>query len=254
MKTLSCLSLSGGQGKTSSALLLGRLLAHQHYRVLMVDADPQANLTFYLGHEVQPDAPTLLEVLKRQVEVADGIYPLAYENLYLIPADEGLHKVQEYLATSGMGALALRYCLETVAELFDYCVIDSPPQRTQICLSVVGASDLVLIPAEASTKGVNSLLLSLDLLEELRAIRAFTGQVLGVLPFRDKWFGRSQATDSREAISAMRQVAGNIPVLPSILESERYKQAIRLGRLLSEMGHGDLEYPLHQIIELLRQA
>ena len=253
MKTLSCLSLSGGQGKTSSALLLGRLLAHQHYRVLMVDADPQANLTFYLGHEVQPDAPTLLEVLKRQVEVADGIYPLAYENLYLIPADEGLHKVQEYLATSGMGALALRYCLETVAELFDYCVIDSPPQRTQICLSVVGASDLVLIPAEASTKGVNSLLLSLDLLEELRAIRAFTGQVLGVLPFRDKWFGRSQATDSREAISAMRQVAGNIPVLPSILESERYKQAIRLGRLLSEMGHADLEYPLHQIIELLRQ-
>ena len=254
MKTLSCLSLSGGQGKTSSALLLGRLLAHQDYRVLMVDADPQANLTFYLGHEVQPDAPTLLEVLKRQVEMADGIYPLAYENLYLIPADEGLHKVQEYLATSGMGALALRYCLETVAALFDYCVIDSPPQRTQICLSVVGASDLVLIPAEASTKGVNSLLLSLDLLEELRAIRAFRGQVLGVLPFRDKWFGRSQATDSREAIAAMRQVAGNIPVLPSILESERYKQAIRLGRLLSEMGHADLEYPLHQIIELLRRA
>ncbi|MEM6256555.1 MAG: hypothetical protein AAF821_26915 [Cyanobacteria bacterium P01_D01_bin.156] len=88
----------------------------------------------------------------------------------------------------------------------------------------------------------------------MRAIRAFRGQVLGVLPFRDKWFGRSQATDSREAISAMRQVAGHIPVLPSILESERYKQAIRLGRLLSEMGHADLEYPLHQIIELLRQA
>ena len=94
--------------------------------------------------------------------------------------------MQEYLAASGMGALALRYCLETAAVLFDYCVIDSPPQRTQICLSVVGASDLVLIPAEASTKGVNSLLLSLDLLEELRAIRAFRGQVLGVLPFRDK--------------------------------------------------------------------
>ena len=76
--------------------------------------------------------------------------------------------------------------------------------------------------------------------------------MLGVLPFRDKWFGRSQATDSREAIAAMRQVAANIPVLPSILESERYKQAIRLGRLLSEMGHTDLEYPLYQIIELLR--
>ena len=254
MKTLSCLSLSGGQGKTSISLLLGRLLAQQGQRVLMVDADPQANLTFYLGHNVQPDAPTLLEVLKRQVETAAGIYPLAYENLYLLPADEGLHQAQEYLATSGMGALALRYSLEAVGELFDVCLIDSPPQRTQICLSVVGASDWVLIPAEASTKGVNSLLRSVELLEEMRRIRAFTGQVLGVLPFRDKWFGQSQATDSREAIAAMQQVAGEIRVLPSVLESERYKQAIRQGRLLAELGYGELELPLQQVIEILGQV
>jgi len=194
-----------------------------------------------------------LEVLKRQVETADGIYPLAYANLFLMPADEGLHKAQEYLATSGMGALALRYALEAVGDLFDVCIIDSPPQRTQICLSVVGAADWVLIPAEASTKGVNSLLRSLELLDEMRRMRSFRGQVLGVLPFRDKWFGRSQATDSREAIAAMQQVAGAIPVLPSILESERYKQAIRLGRLLSDLGYGELEFPLHRVIELLEQ-
>ena len=251
MKTLSCISLSGGQGKTSIALLLGRLLARQGRKVLMVDADPQANLTFYLGHEVKPQEPTLLEVLKQQVEPMDGIYPLGFQNLFLMPADEGLHKVQEYLATSGMGAFALRFCLETVGPLFDVCVVDSPPQRTQICLSVVGASDRVLIPAEASTKGVNSLLRSLELLEEMRRMRAFSGQVLGVLPFRDRWFGRSQATDSRSAIAAMRQVAGQIPVLPSILESERYKQAIRMGRLLSELAHADLEFPFDAVIERL---
>lgn len=253
MKTVSCLSLSGGQGKTSVSLLLGRLLAQQGQKVLMVDADPQANLTFYLGHDVKANEPTLLEVLKRQVEPADGIYPLTTANLFLIPADEGLHKAQEYLATIGMGALALRHSLEAVRELFDVCIIDSPSQRTQICLSVVGASEWVLIPAEASTKGVNSLLCSLELLEELGRIRAFTGQVLGVLPFRDKWFGRSQATDSREAIAAMQQVAGAIPVLPSIVESERYKQAIRLGRRLAEMGYAELEFPLHRVIEALGQ-
>ena len=172
----------------------------------------------------------------------------------MLPADGGLLKAQEYLATSGMGALALRYSLEAVKALFDICIIDSPPQRTQICLSVVGASDLVLIPAEASTKGVNSLLRSLELLEEMRRLRAFSGRVLGVLPFRDKWFGRSQATDSRSAIDAMKQVAGQIPVLPSILESERYKQAIRLGQLLSELAYGDLEFPLHQVIDCLEAA
>jgi MinD-like ATPase involved in chromosome partitioning or flagellar assembly len=78
MKTLSCISLSGGQGKTSIALLLGRLLARQGRKVLMVDADPQANLTFYLGHEVKPQEPTLLEVLKQQVEPVDGIYPWGF--------------------------------------------------------------------------------------------------------------------------------------------------------------------------------
>ena len=159
-----------------------------------------------------------------------------------------------YLATSGTGALALRYCLEVIADVFDVCIIDSPPQRTQICLSVVGALDGVLIPVEASTKGVNSLLCSLELLEEMRRIRAFRGRVLGVLPFRDKWFGRSQATDSREAIEAMQQVAGAIPMLPSILESERYEQAIRLGWLLSELGYEELEFPLQRVIEILEQA
>ena len=181
-------------------------------------------------------------------------YPLAYANLFLMPADEGLHKAQEYLATSGMGALALCYALEAVGGLFDVCIIDSPPQRTQICLSVVGAADWVLIPAEASTKGVNSLLRSLELLEEMRRMRAFRGQVLGVLPFRDKWFGRSQATDSREAIAAMQQVAGAIPVLPSVVESERYKQAIRLGQRLSELGYEELEFPLNRVIEMLEQG
>ena len=254
MQTLSCVSLSGGQGKTSIALLLGQLLAQQGRKVLMVDADPQANLTFYLGQDVQPNAPTLLEVLQRQVETADGIYPLSYANLFLMPADEGLHKAQEYLATSGMGALALRYALEAVGGLFDVCIIDSPPQRTQICLSVVGAADQVLIPAEASTKGVNSLLRSLELLDEMRRMRAFRGQVLGVLPFRDKWFGRSQATDSREAIAAMQQVAGAIPVLPSVVESERYKQVIRLGQRLSELGYEELEFPLNRVIEMLEQG
>jgi chromosome partitioning protein len=251
VRTLACLSLSGGQGKTTTSLLLGRSLAISGSKVLVTDADPQANLTFYLGHQVASNEPTLLEVIQREVDTVHGIYPSRYENLFLIPADSALNKVQDYLATSGMGAVVLRRRLEPVANMFDCCIIDSPPQRTQICLSVVGAADLVLIPAEASTKGVNSLIRSLELVEELRDIGAFTGQVLGVLPFRDRWFGRSQAKDSRDAIEAMRQVAGDIPVLPSILESEQYKRAIRQGQTLAEIGQADLQLPFAKIIELL---
>lgn len=251
MQTIACLSLSGGQGKTTTTLLLGRSLALLGRKVLLIDADPQANLTFYLGHQVSPDEPTLLEVMQRSVDVVQGVYQSRYDNLFLIPADRALNKVQDYLATSGMGAVVLRKRLEAVANLFEYCIIDSPPQRSQICLSVVGAADFLLIPAEASTKGVNSLLRSLEQVEELKDIGAFTGQILGVLPFRDRWFGRSQGKDSRDAIEAMRQISQDTPVLPSILESEQYKRAIRQGQTLAELGQADLQLPFEKIIELL---
>ncbi|WP_411840811.1 hypothetical protein [Nodosilinea sp. PGN35] len=52
----------------------------------------------------------------------------------------------------------------------------------------------------------------------------------------------------------MQQVAGAIPVLPSILESERYKQAIRQGQRLAEIGYGELEFPLYRVIEVVEQG
>jgi chromosome partitioning protein len=63
MRTCSCISLSGGQGKTTTIFFTSLLLAQQDKRVLAIDSDPQANLTFYLNHEVQPNQPSLLEVL-----------------------------------------------------------------------------------------------------------------------------------------------------------------------------------------------
>jgi chromosome partitioning protein len=80
---------------------------------------------------------------------------------------------------------------------------------------------------------------------------AFTGSVLGILPFRDRWTGRTQAHQSRKSIEGMREVAGGIPILPSILESEQYKKAIDQGKTLPEVGYTQLEYPFQQIIEQL---
>jgi chromosome partitioning protein len=250
--TLSCISLSGGQGKTTSSILLGKTLARSGHRVLMVDADPQSSLTFYLGHEVQENEPTLLEVLKKQVKVEDGIYEVS-DNIWLIPSDEALDNAQDFLSGSGMGAVVLGKRLREVNDLFDFCIVDAPPQRSQICLTVVGAADQLLIPAEASSKGLNSLLRTLELVQELRDIDAFDGSVLGVMPFRDRWTGRTQAKQSQKSIEAMREIAGSdIPVLPSIVESEQYKKAIDQGKTLSELGHEALEYPLLKVVEYLK--
>jgi len=251
VQTCACISLSGGQGKTTVIFFTSLLLARQGKRVLAVDSDPQANLTFYLNHEVETNQPTLLEVLSGQVATEDGIYPTRYDNLFLIPADRGLFKVSEYLSSSGTGAFILKLRLKAIANLFDYVLIDVQPSRSQICLSGVGAADQVLIPVEANTKGLNSLIDTLTFLDEQASLMAFTGKVLGVIPFRDRWIGRTQTLESRENVAAMKEFANEIPILPSILESEQFKRALRQGKLPSDIGHLDLQYPFEQIIERL---
>ena len=251
MRTCAAISLSGGQGKTTVVFFLGLLMAAQGHRVLLVDADPQSNLTFYLGQELQPTQPTLLEVITAHVTPEDGIYPTRYPNLFVIPADRGLFKVNDFLASSGAGAFILKLRLQAVAKLFDYCLIDVQPSRSQLCLTATGAAEFVVIPAEANVKGTNSLLDTLDFLNEQRQITAFSGRILGVLPFRDRWTGKSQALESRQNIEAMQQLAEGVSILPSIRESEQFKRAIRQGCLLTELGYPDLQYPFEKLLEAL---
>lgn len=251
MKTCSAISLSGGQGKTTTVFFTALLLARKGKKVLSVDADPQANLTFYLGHEVKSDEPSLFEVLTKQVEVEDGIYETQYENLFIMPADRSLFKVSDFLSSSGAGAFILKQRLRKVKDLFDYVLIDVQPSRSQICLSAVGASNHVLIPVEANVKGVNSLVDTLDFLEEQAELEAFTGSVLGIVPFRDRWVGNTQTLEGRQNIAAMKEFSGDVPVLASVRESEKFKNAIRQGQLLSDIGQPDLQYPFEQIVEAL---
>lgn len=251
MQTCSCISLSGGQGKTTTIFFTALLLAQQGKKVLAIDSDPQANLTFYLNHEVQPNQPSLFEVLTGQVSPEDGVYPTDYDNLFLIPADRGLFKVSDFLSSSGTGAFILKLRLKSLAELFDYVLIDVQPSRSQLCLTAVGASDYVLIPVEANVKGLNSLIDTLDFLNEQANLMAFTGKILGIVPFRDRWVGNTQTVEGRDNIAAMKEFAGDTPILPSIRESEKFKNAIRQGKLLSDIGQPDLQYPFEQIIEAL---
>jgi len=261
--TITAASLAGGQGKTTSCFFLARALAERGYKVLLIDADPQSSLTLYLGHEVEANQPTLLEVLKKQVAVEDGIYESNYQNLWLIPSDEGLETIQDYLSSTAMGELALKRRLKEIKDLFDICIVDSPPQRSQICivdsppqrsqicLTAVVAADELLIPAEASSKGLHSLVRTLQLVDEFKSVDASEGAILGIVPFRDRWMGRTQAKRSQASIADMKEVGQGILVMPSILESERYKQAIDTGRTLAELGYPNLELPFQKIIEVV---
>lgn len=256
MITIVIPSLSGGQGKTTTALMLSHLLANRGYPTLAIDADPQHNLTTYMGFDLEPSDPTLLEVLKETVEkVEDAIYPVqGNKNLFLIPADDELDSAADFLAQSGVGAMLLLRRLEPLADLFKFCVIDAPPQRSQICMTAIGAANTVIIPAETSPKGYGSLLRTLELLASMQKLKATSATVLGVLPFRDRWIGRTQSLESRKAVEAMKETIEEGLLLPSVPESERYKQAISKCQTLAELGFPDLQYPFEVLIDTILAA
>lgn len=250
MLTITIASLSGGQGKTTITLMLAQLLALQGIATLAIDADPQHNLTTYLELEPEPSQPTMLEFLKNSVAIEETIYHSErLEKLFLIPADNQLDLANDYLSSSGVGATLLKTRLEEVEEIFEICLIDSPPQRSQICLSAIGAADYVIIPAEANIKGYTSLVRTLDLLNSMRHIKASNAELLGVIPFRDRWFGLNRSSESKGAIAAMKAELNESLILPTIRESERFKQAINAKKTLSELGYRDLEYPFEILAE-----
>lgn len=208
----------------------------------MIDADPQHNLTTYLGKK--PEKFSLLDFVKKSAEPDECIQPVA-NGLYLMPADDNLDSLQDYLANSGMASLLIKQRLKSINEYFDICLIDAPPQRSQIAIALIGAADYVLVPAEASAKGYGSLVRTLDLMKSMQELGATEAKLLGVLPFRDRWFGISQANESRTAISEFLRETPL--VFPSVRESERYKQAI--SRYETLPNYPDLEYPFHVIID-----
>ena len=250
MITIVTPSLSGGQGKTTVALMLSHLLAKRGYATLAIDADPQHNLSTYMGIDLQPNEPTLLEVIKNTVKIDDAIYSVERsDNLFLIPADDELDSATNFLIESGVGATLLMKRLKPIAHLFDFCIIDPPPQRSQICLTAIGAADSIVVPAETSPKGYGSLLRTLALLESMQKIEATNATVLGVLPFRDRWIGRNQSPESRRAVESMKEVVQDGLVLPSVLESEQYKKAINRNQTLEDLGFPNLQYPFEVLID-----
>jgi len=265
MSIISTLGLAGGQGKTTVALMLGRYLGRMGVPVLFIDADPQSSLTAFLGVKIKKNMPTLLEVITQPEEkfsaidaittVPDNLEGLVVDNsnLYLMPADDGLESANYKLAASGMSLFALRSRIATLKNEFGAIIIDPPPERSHLAQSALGAADKWLIPAEASTKGVQSLVRTLGLINEFKTALP-ESELLGVIPFRARWVGRSPTRITSSSIEAMTAEVGTNLMLPHILESDVYKQAIDQRVSPTDLGSSQLEYAIEQIYLRLKAS
>lgn len=245
VKVITIASLAGGQGKSTLAYFLAHYLCKSE-KVLVVDGDPQSSLTNLFEIELKGDQPSLYELITGECKIDEAIY-VVKDNLSIIPSDRILAKANNYLANTGSANIVIKKRLEK-AKNFDYIIIDTPPQNNQIAISAICAAQHLLIPIELRKKGVASLLHTLELVDLLKdEWEVLQGDILGIVPFRDKWIGRNR---SQEGSLSLEQIkVYDYPVFDAIKESEKIVKFFH-----SEINFSEISNCFAQITQALTEV
>lgn len=137
----------GGVAKTTSVFNIGVELARRGKKVLMVDFDAQASLTICAGLEPYEHERNIVSVIRDGTDVSECVVPLK-DNLYIVTSDIALAAQEMALVVRTMRELVLQKALEKVKDMYDYILIDCPPQLSILTINALSASDRVLIPCK----------------------------------------------------------------------------------------------------------
>ncbi|HEY2981686.1 MAG TPA: ParA family protein [Anaerolineales bacterium] len=140
----------GGVAKTTTTLSVGAALVEQGYRVLLIDLDPQANLTLSLGFEPGANAQTSSNVLIEAAPLLSARQSTEIHNLDLIPCNSKIETAEQYLPIRTDYMTTLRRSIASANPLpHDYIIMDCPPALGAITLNALAAANLLLIPTQA---------------------------------------------------------------------------------------------------------
>lgn len=138
--------LKGGVAKTTSCLNTGLRAAMYGYRVLFVDLDQQANLSFALGID-DFDVPVFINVLEKKSKISEVIIPIAEKGIGLLPSNLNNSVIERVLlqGTRNLGRV-VRSHLDEIRDQYDLILIDTSPSLSALNTSITCASDMVILP------------------------------------------------------------------------------------------------------------
>lgn len=224
-RTLAIANQKGGVAKTTTVASLGVALAELGHKVLMVDLDPQACLTFSVGIDPEDLDRSVHEVMLGTAEASELLIAID-EGPDLLPATIELAGAEAALMMRTGREHALRVGIESVVGDYDWVLIDCPPSLGILTVAGLSAADEVLIPLQCETlshRGVG------QLLDTVHDVRRYTNpglRVLGVLP--TLYDGRTR--HARRVLETIAESYELTVLEPPIPKSIRFAEAPAAGR------------------------
>ncbi|WP_278314087.1 ParA family protein [Lolliginicoccus levis] len=223
-RVLAIANQKGGVAKTTTVASLGAALASMQQRVLIVDLDPQACLTFSLGHDPDNIDASVHDVLVGSQKVSNVVLETS-DGMTLLPSTIDLAGAEAMLLMRAGREFTLRRALDAVAPEFDIMLIDCPPSLGVLTLNGLTAADSVIVPLQCETlahRGVGQLLRTVS---EVQQITNPDLSLLGALPT----LYDARTTHSRDVLADVSDRYG-LPVLaPPIPRTVKFAEASASG-------------------------
>jgi chromosome partitioning protein len=232
-RIISIANQKGGVGKTATTTNLGASLLGLGHRVLVVDMDPQGNLTSSFGPRPDSDATIADALLDRKVPVprltvydrGDG------GQLDLVPASVSLAAAEAALMNKLGREFRLRDQLLAVADRYDFILIDTPPSLGLLTINSLVAAQLVLIPTEARFFSLQGLQMLQESIDEILYINPNL-RILGILLSK---FDR-RLREEQTVAAYLRENWGDLVFTTSVGTNSKILEAASAGVPLVELG------------------